>query len=212
MRYARPQRDPVSRVIGIVAVVLLHVGLVYALLNGLGQQAIQVVMQQSETTVIDEVKPQDKPPPPPPPKLQPPPPPFIPMPDFQIKTAPTQSVNAITQFSNQKPVDKALPPPVERPAGPVIVAPVVDARNCSKPEYPSVSKRLGEEGRVVLLFLIDINGRAIESQIKESSGHPRLDEAARQALSLCKFKPGTIDGKIEQVWMPLVYKFELSDQ
>jgi protein TonB len=63
-----------------------------------------------------------------------------------------------------------------------------------------------------LLFLIDINGRAIESQIKESSGHPRLDEAARQALSLCKFKPGTIDGKIEQVWMPLVYKFELSDQ
>ncbi len=58
-------------------------------------------------------------------------------------------------------------------------------------------------------FLIDLDGRAIKSEVVRSSGHKRLDEAARAALSLCKFKPGTVDGKPEQSWAPIQYVWKL---
>jgi protein TonB len=98
----------------------------------------------------------------------------------------------------------APPKPVQR------VAPVIDAaKNCSKPEYPATSKRLEEEGLVLLRFMIDEDGKVIESRIETSSGYARLDEAARAALSRCQFKPGTADGKPERSWASLKYVWRL---
>lgn len=95
------------------------------------------------------------------------------------------------------------------PRGPVRTAPVVDSRFCSKPEYPSASRRREETGTVILNFLIDVDGRVVQSRIESSSGYERLDEAARQALSLCRFKPGTVDGKPEKSWHKLKYVWTL---
>jgi protein TonB len=87
---------------------------------------------------------------------------------------------------------------------------VVDAaHNCRLPEYPAVSRRMEEQGTVVLEMLIDVDGHVSDSKVANSSGHPRLDEAAREALSLCKFKPGTIDGKPEKSWWPIRYTWRL---
>lgn len=207
MSYAQ-QQPPARRLGGVAFVALLHVGIVYALLTGLGRQAIEVLKQPLETKIIQELK---APPPdtaPPPPKLAPPPPPYIPPPEIAIQQAP--SANAISAVTNVKPVEAPPPAPVAK-AEPVRVAPVIDAaRSCRKPEYPSASQRLSEEGTTVLQFLISVDGSVQEGKVVTSSGHPRLDEAAIAALSRCTFKPGTVDGKPEPSWAPLKYTWKLN--
>jgi protein TonB len=39
---------------------------------------------------------------------------------------------------------------------------------CDKPEYPSTSKRLEEEGTVGLRFLVGVDGKVIQSEIEKS--------------------------------------------
>jgi len=45
------------------------------------------------------------------------------------------------------------------------------------PDYPAVSRRMGESGRVVLRVELDEAGQITTIKIKESSGYKRLDEA-----------------------------------
>lgn len=197
------------RLTGVALVVLLHVGIVYALLNGLGRQVVEVLHPPIEAKLIEEIKPPPPKAPPPilPPKLLAPPPPYIPPPDIQVRLPPPP--NAIAAVTREKPVEP--PPPVAaRAPDPVRVAPVIDAsKGCQPPEYPAVSRRLEETGVVLLQFLIDVDGRVADSRIETSSGHTRLDEAARAALSRCRFKPGSTDGKPEQSWARLRYVWKL---
>ena len=80
---------------------------------------------------------------------------------------------------------------------------------CEKPVYPATSRRLEEEGTVVLRFLVQADGKVVDSQVEKSSGFRRLDEAARQALARCQFKAATVDGKPEQSWTSLRYTWRL---
>jgi protein TonB len=80
---------------------------------------------------------------------------------------------------------------------------------CAKPDYPSASRRLEEEGTVLLKFLIGVDGKVLQADIEKSSGFVRLDEAARNALSKCQFRPGTVDGKPEQSWASIKYTWRL---
>lgn len=193
-----------------MAVLLLHAVLVYALINGLARKIVEVIQAPLETKILEEIKPPvEKPPPPPPPKLAAPPPPFIPMPEVRIDTPPP-ATNTITAVSSVKPAAEA-PVPQAVVAAPARTAAVVDARNCAKPEYPSASIRAQETGLVVLQFLIGADGTAIDSKVEKTSGFRRLDEAARKALSLCKFRPGTEGGKPVQSWARIEYLWTLAD-
>lgn len=210
MSYAQPH-DSGRRLTGLVVVVLLHAVLVYALINGLARKIVEVVQAPLETKILEEIKPPvDKPPPPPPPKLAAPPPPFIPAPEVRIDTPPPPT-STITAVSSVKPAAEAPVPQPVVVAAPARTAPVVDARNCAKPEYPSASIRAQETGLVVLQFLIGADGTAIDSKVEKTSGFRRLDEAARKALSLCKFKPGTEGGKPVQSWARIEYLWTLAD-
>ena len=80
---------------------------------------------------------------------------------------------------------------------------------CAKPDYPSASRRLEEEGTVTLKFLIGVDGKVLQADIEKSSGFVRLDEAARNALAKCQFRPGTVDGKPEQSWASIKYTWRL---
>lgn len=91
----------------------------------------------------------------------------------------------------------------------VHIAAVVDARNCEKPEYPRNALRNGETGIVTLAMLIGTDGRVIDSMVEKSSGVRDLDKAAQQGLSLCKFKPGSIDGVAQQSWTTIQYAWKL---
>jgi protein TonB len=81
--------------------------------------------------------------------------------------------------------------------------------SCQKMPYPELSSRREEQGTVHLKLLIGADGRVLESQVEQSSGYARLDEAARAGLSKCQFKPGTVDGKPEPSWASMKYTWRL---
>lgn len=176
---------------GFAFVVVLHIGLLYALQSGLAKTLVNKVMGPMETRVIEDIKPEEEEPPPPPPKFQAPPPMFVDMPDVAITEAPTS--NTIT--TNNAP-PKAAPPP---PKADVIIPPRQNPRSpIAQPEYPTMSRRLGEEGATILLLTLDEDGRVTAASIAETSGFERLDEAAvKEALRSrnWRFIPGTINGK-----------------
>lgn len=208
MSYVQPQ-DSGRRFTGIVIVVALHALLGYALVNGLARKIVQVISEPLETKIIEEVKPPpDKPPPPPPPKLAPPPPPYIPPPEVQVQLPASIQQHSISAVTSVKP-PAPVPPPPARPHVPKRAAAIANASACDKPEYPPASLRAQESGIVTLGFLIDVDGRVLESKVERSSGARRLDEAAKKALGLCKFQPAMVDGKPEKDWARIEYEWRL---
>jgi protein TonB len=214
MSYAQQSDNSRKRVTGFMIVVLLHAAAVYALVNGLARKIVEVVRPPLETKVLEEVKPPvppEKLPPPPPPRLVAPPPPYIPPPEVQVQPPPQIQQAAITAVTTIKPAE---PPPPIGPAPQAAVAPVrtaavVDSRGCEKPAYPPASLRANETGTVRLSFLIEADGRIVQSRIEVSSGFRRLDDAARMGLALCKFKPATVDGKPERAWARIDYVWKV---
>jgi len=212
MDYAQRQRDPTKHMIGLMMVALLHALLIYALVTGLARRVVEVIKKPIETKIVEEAKPPPPPeaPPPPPPKLSTPPPPFIPPPEVQIAVAPPPAATISAVTSTPPPPVAAIVPQPAPVRVPVRTAAVIDAaRNCAKPEYPPASARAEETGTVTVRFLIDESGKAVKSEVLRSSGHRRLDEAARAALSLCQFKPGTLDGKPVQSQADIQYVWKL---
>jgi periplasmic protein TonB len=205
MPYAAAQQPSVGRVAGLGLVALLHVGLIYALITVLSHRAVEVGPVPIETKIIEQTEQQKNEPPPPPPTFQPPPPPFVPPPEVNIQApppAPAQST-AITNVTPVRPPEPAPPPP--RAA--VNVLPRVNTAASREPEYPPVSRRLGEQGSVILEVLVDANGRATDAKIVQSSGFPRLDEAALEGVKTSyRFVPGTVDGKPQ----PMRYTFKFT--
>lgn len=60
------------------------------------------------------------------------------------------------------------------------------------PEYPSISREMGEEGRVFLRVQVSSEGRPLEIRVYKSSGHDRLDQAALEAVRRWQFVPGHV--------------------
>ena len=90
--------------------------------------------------------------------------------------------------------------------------PTIDASQaCHAPSYPPQARRLEEQGTVVLRFLIGPDGAVQKSEIASSSGYPDLDKAALDAMQLCHFKPGQIDGRPDPnpAWAQLRYTWRL---
>ena len=205
-------RHPARQAAGIIGVVVIHLVVIYALATGLGRQVIEIIQKPLDTRIIDEVKAPPPPPPapPPPPKMAPPPQAFIPLPEINVRIPPP-TPNAITAVTTVKPPEPVVitRAPEVAAAPPVRVGPVINAKSCEQPEYPPQAVRLGQSGIVELEFLVDVDGSALDSRVKSSSGFPRLDDAARKALQLCKFKPATEDGKSIKAWGALKYEWKL---
>lgn len=116
--------------------------------------------------------------------------------------APPPSEGAAT---GQAPVT-ASPPPAQ----PRTITSGVEYINMPAPKYPPQSRRMGEEGKVVLRVLINERGRADRIEIQQSSGSPRLDQAAREAVQLARFKPYIENGSAIAVFtlVPIAFKLE----
>lgn len=105
----------------------------------------------------------------------------------------------------------AVPPqPATRPVQPATVTSGVQYVRPPRPDYPAQSKRIGEEGRVVLRVLVNENGEAERVEIQTSSGHARLDEAAREAVQRAQFRPHMEDGKPVTVFaiVPITFRLD----
>lgn len=62
------------------------------------------------------------------------------------------------------------------------------------PLYPPASRRLRETGLVVLRVELDEQGEVAQVLVKESSGYPRLDEAAQRAVRGWRCTPARRNG------------------
>jgi len=96
-----------------------------------------------------------------------------------------------------------------KPAFPV-TSRVANPNECKLPDYPESSLRGKEAGVVTMGFLIDIDGKVLESRVESSSGYFRLDEAALKAFAECKYRPALIDGKPERSWTRIEYPWVIT--
>lgn len=117
------------------------------------------------------------------------------------------------------PTAESITAPPQPPAAPVVaepepvqeVAPRFDAAylNNPAPGYPAMSRRLGEQGKVFLRVLVSVQGGARQVEIKRSSGSPRLDAAASEAVRRWKFVPARRGDVPVEAWVVVPVSFRL---
>ena len=103
----------------------------------------------------------------------------------------TETTTITTATGNGGAVVEPLPP-----TGPTITA-RLDPRYAAgfQPLYPDASRRIGEEGVVVVRVVVGIDGRVSEARVVKSSGFERLDKAAlTRALTKWRFLSAQRDG------------------
>ncbi len=82
------------------------------------------------------------------------------------------------------------------------------------PFYPAEAKEQGLNGRVVLRFVVDIEGWACEPEVISAEPEGVFDEAALDAVAEYRFEPALKDGKPVNciVRMPVVFKLSEDDE
>jgi protein TonB len=208
MDFAEQQRDPKRHVIGIGAVVILHVLVVWALVSGLARKVVEVVKGPIEVKVIEEVI--KKPPPPevvpPPPKLAAPPPPFIPPPEINIAPPPTTAptITAVTKDAPTAPsapvIQKVPESPQVASAAPSIRSAQVACANyrevMSSIVYPREALKDGLEGEVVIEFTVGANGQIKDAVIKSSSNRA-FNRSSMAVVSQLQCQSGGQDIRVQ---------------
>lgn len=208
------------------SVVLFHVAALWALQSGLLRRAVEIIVPaEILSEIIEPPKPKIVPPPPTPvPQKQPvvkktaptPPPPPQPM----AINDPTPAPNAPTGVTTPQPPPPpiaapvaAVPaPPPAPPAPPKVVLPSSDADYLQnpKPAFPSLSRRLGEQGRVTLRIYVGADGAVQKIDLQQTSGFTRLDqEAIKTVQQRWRFAPGTRDGVPAPMWVTVPINFVL---
>lgn len=77
------------------------------------------------------------------------------------------------------------------------------------PAYPVASKRMGEQGKVVLRVLIGADGLPQKIELQQSSGYDRLDRQAQEAVMRWRFVAGKRNGIAEAMWHLVPINFVL---
>lgn len=108
---------------------------------------------------------------------------------------------------------KEAPPAPPAPAAPVTVSqPRFDADYLLNPAptYPALSRRMGEEGKVVLRVFVEPAGRPGQIEVKSGSGSPRLDQAAQDAVWRWKFVAARRGEEAVGAWVlvPIVFNLK----
>jgi protein TonB len=195
-------------VVGAV-VIGIHVLFGLALIAG---TAVKYVPQISDLMNIDLIKKEDEPPPkeppPPPPDFKPPPvqpPPSLDLP--VVRGPPIPTAIALPKAEPPKAVEKAAPPPITQAR----IAKGSNLGEACSSYYPSASRRLSEEGSVVLLIYIAPNGRVSETKVETSSGIQRLDEAAEKCVKAQgKFEPSHVGNEAVGSWQRMKWTWRLT--
>ena len=137
------------------------------------------------------------------PRIAPPPPP-TPAPE------PVAEVPAPTPAVQSAPTPSAPPSPAPAIAPPVTPASFsADYLNNPAPSYPMMSRRLGEEGKVILRVLVNEQGLPAEVQLKTSSGFNRLDSVALDTVKHWRFVPARRGKDPVAAWVLVPLSFSL---
>jgi protein TonB len=135
------------------------------------------------------------------------------LPPTQLLTAQSGTADVSTEPRAEKHSDPAQ----SSEAHPSAPAPVTAARfdadylRNSAPIYPALARRLGEEGKLVLRVFVTPEGRPGQIELKTSSGSPRLDLAAQDAVARWKFVPARRADEAIGAWVLIPIIFNLRD-
>ena len=156
----------------------------------------------------------------------------------QVVTTPTAAIPAQPLMSRPLHPEASMPPPaqsttVQPPPAPLQGAPAsatsapaavtaprsvpamvlpssqADYLHNPAPEYPMMSRRLREQGTVVVRVLIDTEGRAQEAEVKTSSHFDRLDRTALETVRQWRYVPGQRHGVPTAMWVEVPIQFVL---
>jgi protein TonB len=109
---------------------------------------------------------------------------------------------------------QSAPPAPDQPAiaSPPTTTPV-SRLDCAivKPAYPALSRRLQETGTAVVQLVIDEHGTIESARVASSSGFPRLDDAARQAVLASACSPYLRDGTAKRASAAVPFTFSLDN-
>ncbi len=204
------ERRGAQRAIGIGVVGLLHAGLIWALTVGLAEKPVDVAAVAVKALFVDVPQPREANPRP---AVETPPPAVTPPPAARPPVAPPPRPASPQPTMTSPPADAAPAVRVPTEAASTAMPPRADPdRPNRKPPYPPSSKRLGEEGTVVLLLHVAASGEVDEARLDRSSGFAKLDEAAaRQAMKSWHFIPATRAGAPVAAWHRFTVTFRLTD-
>lgn len=156
--------------LGLTATVVLHGALAWALLRA---EAVPGVAAPVMVSLVDSAGEARAPAPPRPTPLVRPRP--------VQETPPKKAEMTMERVAAAAPADAA-------PESAIVLSRLdADYLNNPRPAYPTLSRRLGEEGRVMLRVLVRADGTPAEITVYASSGYARLDEAALDAVRRWRF-------------------------
>jgi len=187
-----------GEVLRVGAICALHAAVLAWLLTLPQSAGPESSIVRMDVRTIDEAPP---PPPPPPQRIEQrraasaPPPLLAAAADSAASPAPF----VVPPAPPSQPSERSSPAPIvaapvaaapEAPP-PAVTAPRFDADylNNPPPEYPPLSRRRGESGRVLLLVKVTPQGLPESVLLERSSGYTRLDEAALAAVKRWRFVP-----------------------
>jgi protein TonB len=198
------------------AIVAAHAVVLWGGIELAARPEVRAAVDNIMVRLVEPPKPAE-----PPPKQEPPKPKreSKPLPPPPVLTAAAEAPAVSSFVVPVQPPAPPVPPPPSAPiaaapvaAPPAIVAARFDADYLSnpKPVYPSASRRLGEEGKVVLRVHVSVHGNAHAVEIRHSSGFARLDEAARAAVEQWRFVPAKRGEEPVASWVlvPIVFSLQ----
>jgi protein TonB len=104
----------------------------------------------------------------------------------------------------------AAAPPAAAPPPPVIPPNFnADYLNNPPPLYPALSRRMGEEGKVVLRVFVNEHGLPAKVELRTSSGFSRLDSVALETVRQWKFVPARRGDQAVAAWVLVPISFSL---
>jgi len=189
----------------LIAVIIVHALALYALTVSMGlikvpllQKPIEAVFIPEETEVplepeipvvkpeiADVVQPVDEP-----------------VPQIEIQDEPVVVPSDVPMEASANAITAAPAPPAPRQ---------LKTNTRVEPIYPPTSRRMSEEGTVQVRVLVDERGRPKEVNIGKSSGFPRLDEAAMEAVRKWRFVAATNAQGPISTWTQVAVTFRLTD-
>jgi protein TonB len=183
----------------LAAVIGIHLLIGYILLTQMGILKLPTVSQPLQTVFIQD---QPSQPEPQEPNIKP-----------QVDTPAPELNQEMPQVEvADVPQDTPAPPSDNAIAASASGAPQeLEATQRVEPVYPPTSRRMGEEGIVRLKVLVDERGRPHDVVVQASSGFPRLDQAAVDAVHRWRFKPASDGSNPVSAWSAVAIRFRLQD-
>lgn len=110
------------------------------------------------------------------------------------------------------PAPPAAPAPAAPPPPPRLIPPsAIQYRVLPDIVYPTASRRLNEQGLVIVAVYMDTEGLPQQVQVVQSSGFDRLDRAAVAGVRKARFQPYTQNGQPLAGWARIPIPFELEN-